>query len=102
MPTPGQIANRRLLIYLVAAAGIISFLFLSFSRARAPRSTGALAYSKTPIHHVDVQSDTLKGEAIMPKLGNETLKQVAIRTISFEQNGLSKTRWNRMFKHGPG
>jgi hypothetical protein len=81
MPTPVQIANRRLLVYLIAAAGIISFLYVSFTRHSGYAVRGGLAptadplaYGDTPIHHVKVESDTLKGGSIAPKLGNETLK----------------------------
>ena len=73
-PSHGALANRRLLAYLIAAAGLLSLLIL-LSTGRSPSPSSApLAYSKTPIHHVEVDSETLAGGAIMPKLGNETLK----------------------------
>ncbi len=78
MPTPGAIANRRLLIYLVVAAGIVGFLYAGFfgRRGAAAGGGGPIAYknSNTPIHHVDVGAETLKGDVVMGKLGNETLK----------------------------
>lgn len=71
MPSPGAVANRRLLVYLIAASGLVAFFFVFLSGSG---DRPALAYSQTPIHHVSVQGDTLKGGAIMGKLGNETLK----------------------------
>jgi hypothetical protein len=67
-PSPGAIANRRLLILIVSAVGILTFT-VGFLRHGGPTS-----YAHTPIHHVAVADETLKGEPIMPKLGNETLK----------------------------
>ena len=69
-PSAGAMANRRFLVLVLIAAGILSFLYVGWSRS----SESVIAYSKTPIHHVTVETDTLKGPAIMPALGNETLK----------------------------
>jgi len=84
-PSAGALANRRLLVYLLAAAGILSFLVISFSSpapsdhlaTTSSASTSKSAsddFSKTPIHQITVEDDVLKGGAIMPKLANETLK----------------------------
>lgn len=69
MPTPGAIANRRLAVYIVIAAGMLAFLWIFVT----PPDTTA-SYLRTPIHHVDVDKTTLHGDVIMPTLGNETLK----------------------------
>lgn len=86
MPSPGAVANRRLLLSLLLAAGLLSIFILSLSRHSPSDSpylpsslsstpnTPPLAYAQTPIHHVSVDKSTLAGGAIMPKLGNETLK----------------------------
>ena len=74
MPSPGAVANRRLLLSLLLAFAVASFLYVSVSNRSRPRSATPIAYTNEPIHHVTVDADTLKGEAIMPKMGNETLK----------------------------
>lgn len=65
-----SMANRRFLVLLIAAAGLLSLISLLFSRRQ---STGA-ALANTPIHHVSVDDTVLKGDAVMGKIGNETLK----------------------------
>lgn len=72
MPTPGAIANRRFLILLLAALGLISFTFILLFPPHT--SSPNPDYSTTPIHPIDAQENTLKGAAIMGTLGNETLK----------------------------
>ncbi|CAF9915469.1 MAG: hypothetical protein GOMPHAMPRED_000766 [Gomphillus americanus] len=75
MPSPGAMANRRLMVYIVGAIGILSIFFITFSRHGPTVSSNTpLAYAATPIHEVTVKKETLNGGAIMPKLGNETLK----------------------------
>ncbi len=74
MPSAGAIVNRRLLIIILSALGFITFTFLGLSRSRA----GDLSYANTPVHQVSVDDSTLKGGAIMPKLGNETLKYTSL------------------------
>ena len=74
MVSPGQLANRRLMVYLLAAAGIIVFIWVNLSSGNP--TNPPMAYSNTPIHHVTVAEDTLQGGSIAPKLGNETLKYV--------------------------
>jgi len=70
MPSHGAVANRRFLVLLIAAAGLIFFTIALFSN----HDTTALDYSTMPIPPVTVQDSTLKGDAIAGKLGNETLK----------------------------
>ena len=71
MPTPGTVPNRRFLILLVAAIGLVSLLSWTFSdRSSNPNAT----FSSVPIHQVSVADDVLKGDAIMGKIGNETVK----------------------------
>jgi FAD-linked sulfhydryl oxidase len=74
MPSHGAVANRRLLLYLLAAAGMLSLFMISFRKHSNTPPYSPLDYSKTPIHQVSVDKETLHGGAIMPKLGNETLK----------------------------
>ncbi|MCJ1408632.1 hypothetical protein MMC19_002707 [Ptychographa xylographoides] len=62
--------NRRFLILLLTAAAILCFTYLGLFRS----NHSSASYSKTPIHHVTVADSTLKGDAIMGKIGNETLK----------------------------
>ena len=84
MPSHGAVANRRFLVLLIAAAGLIFFTIALFSN----HDTTALDYSTMPIPPVTVQDSTLKGDAIAGKLGNETLKYVDITVasgLSFEK-----------------
>lgn len=67
MPSPGAMLNRRFLVLLIATAGFLTFSFVMLFR-RQP------SYGRVPIHRVDVSPETLGGDVIMPKLGNETLK----------------------------
>lgn len=70
MPTPGAISNRRFLVLLLAAIGLVSFFSVILSRHR----NSDAAFSSVPIHQVNVNDDTLKGDAIMGTVGNETVK----------------------------
>ena len=70
MPTPGTVPNRRFLLLLVAAVGLVSLLSWTFSG----RSNQDATFSSVPIHKVSVNDDVLKGDAIMGKIGNETVK----------------------------
>ena len=70
MPTPGTVPNRRFLLLLVAAVGLVSLLSWTFS-GRRNQDAG---FSSVPIHQVSVDDDVLKGDAIMGKIGNETIK----------------------------
>lgn len=79
MPSPGAMSNRRFLVLLLAVSGFLSFSFVFFFRQR-PIGTRAPNYGTVPIHHVNVSPETLSGNVIMPNLGNETLKWVAIDT----------------------
>jgi hypothetical protein len=77
MAPTGTMTNRRFLFLLLALIGILCFTLALLSR----QSDLDLAYSKTPIHHVTVDDSTLKGAAIMSKLGNETLKYASDRDL---------------------
>ena len=68
--TASAMLNRRFLILLLTAAAILCFTYLGLFRS----NHSSASYSKTPIHHVTVADSTLKGDAIMGKIGNETLK----------------------------
>lgn len=70
MPTPSTVPNRRLLLLLVAAVGLVSLLSWTFSA----RKNLDAAFSSVPIHQVSVDDNVLKGDAIMGKIGNETVK----------------------------
>ena len=70
MPTPGTVPNRRFLLLLITAVGLVSLLSWTFS---GPRNLNA-TLSSVPIHQVNVDDDVLKGDAIMGKIGNETVK----------------------------
>ena len=71
MPTPSTVPNRRFLLLLVAAIGLVSLLSWTFSdRSSNPNAP----FSSVPIHQVSVTDDVLKGDAIMGKIGNETVK----------------------------
>ncbi|KAM0794348.1 ERV/ALR sulfhydryl oxidase domain-containing protein [Usnea florida] len=70
MPTPSTVPNRRILVLLVAAIGLVSLLSWTFSARSNPDAT----FSSVPIHQVSVNDDVLKGDAIMGKIGNETIK----------------------------
>lgn len=62
--------NRRFLILLVAAVGLISLISLLFTRQQVPGST-----LNNPILHPGiVDSTVLNGDVITGKIGNETLK----------------------------
>ena len=74
MPSSGAVGNRRFILSFIIALTIASFLYFSVSSRTSPRSGTPIAYANTPIHQVTVDAETLKGGAIMPKLGNETLK----------------------------
>lgn len=84
MAPTGTMTNRRFLVLLLALIGILCFTLALLSRQSDPD----LAYSKTPIHHVAVDDSTLKGAAIMSKLGNETLKYASDK----ERGGIRLSR----------
>ncbi|MCJ1271657.1 hypothetical protein MMC22_011562 [Lobaria immixta] len=63
-------ANRRFLILLLAAIGLISLISLLFTR----QQNAGQAFINTPIHPVVLDSTVLKGDTISGKIGNETLK----------------------------
>ena len=71
MPSPTSTTNRRFLVLVVGAIGMIFLLSWTFSpRKRDPRTS----YATVPIHEISVDNEVLKGEVITSKIGNETLK----------------------------
>jgi hypothetical protein len=64
-----RIPRRQVLILALGAFAIFTFSFYGL-----PSKTPSFDFTNTPIHHVAVAPGTLMGGAIMPKLGNETLK----------------------------
>ena len=63
-------SNRRRLTLLLAALVFLIITFVGFSRHHDP----GVVYSNAPIYKVSVADSMLKGDAIMGKLANETLK----------------------------
>ena len=63
-------ANRRLLMLLIAAVAFVSVMSWAFSQPQNPDSK----FSSVPIHQVSVTDDVLKGDVISSKIGNETVK----------------------------
>lgn len=63
-------SNRRLLTLLLAALALLFITFVSFPR----HHDLGIFHSDVPVHKVSVADSTLKGGAIIGKLGNETLK----------------------------
>jgi hypothetical protein len=76
IPSPGAMANRRFLVLCIAAAGLLFLVYAGMLRRPSTAGADVGGYGSTPIHHVSVADETLKGAAVMPKLGNETLKYV--------------------------
>ncbi|KAL8917843.1 MAG: hypothetical protein Q9172_005665 [Xanthocarpia lactea] len=70
MPSQHSMGNRRLLLLIVSAVGILALLSLFFRSApqRNHFPTG------DPLNHLGVNPDILKGQAIAGKIANETIK----------------------------
>ncbi|KAI9677275.1 MAG: hypothetical protein M1829_002617 [Trizodia sp. TS-e1964] len=69
---PGVQPRKNIRFLLFSAILLFTFtIWLSFSEQPSRVSR---PYAAVPIHHVEVSEETLHGDAIMPKLGNETLK----------------------------
>lgn len=66
--------SKRFVILLVLASTTLVYFFISHFRSQpiGTRTPGASSY--VPAHHINIDSNTLTGHAIMPKLGNETAK----------------------------
>ena len=64
--------NRRTVVVLLGALGIISLLSILLGTGPSTTSPSIRA----PIHHVQVDDDVLKGDVISSKIGNETVKCV--------------------------
>ena len=69
-PQMGQ--PRRQAIVVTSVALFLALVFLYTFQKQA--GSDAQSYQNVPIHEVDVTSETMHGDVIMPKLGNETLK----------------------------
>jgi hypothetical protein len=69
--------NRRFLSLLLIAATFCALSFVLLFRNGNVGQGVVETFRDTPIHHVEVSTETLHGGAIMPKLGNETLKYVS-------------------------
>ena len=70
MPPQTSIANRRLLILIISAIGILSLLSVFFRSAPQRRHFP----SGDPLNHLNINPEVLKGEAIAGKIANETIK----------------------------
>ncbi|KAL8957385.1 MAG: hypothetical protein Q9193_005328 [Seirophora villosa] len=70
MPSQPSITNRRLLLLILSAIGILAFLNLFFrsapQRDHFPEGD--------PLNHLDLHPSVLKGEAVAGKIANETIK----------------------------
>lgn len=70
-------ANRQIIRRILIGASISLFLiFILFIRPQGPPSPAVRApgHLDKSAHHAPVNGEVLKGNAIMPKLGNETIK----------------------------
>lgn len=74
-------ANRQITRRIVISAAIsICLVFFLFIRPQGPpspaiRAPGHIAHNVAPAPGITIQEDTLlKGDVVMPKLGNETVK----------------------------
>ena len=70
MHRSGSMANRRFLVLLIATLGFLFTVSILFSHT----STQSAVFNNSQIHPVSVDKAVLKGDAIMGKIGNETLK----------------------------
>lgn len=70
MPPQTSIANRRLLLLIVSAIGILALLSLFFRSASQRRRFP----SGDPLNHLNINPEILKGEAIAGRIANETIK----------------------------
>ncbi|KAL9597409.1 MAG: hypothetical protein Q9219_005162 [cf. Caloplaca sp. 3 TL-2023] len=70
MPSQAGIANRRFLVLLVSAAGVLTLLSLFF------RSTPQTNHfpANDPLNHLNLNPEVLKGGVIAGKIANETIK----------------------------
>ena len=69
MPTASTAPNRRFLLLLTAVA-----FFLLLSWTFSGRNHPITGFKTIPVHQVSVSDEVLKGDAIMGKIGNETVK----------------------------
>lgn len=69
-PVPGAMASRRFLMLFMAAVAFVSVMSWAFS---SPRNVDS-KFSSVPFHQVSVNEEVLKGDAIMGKIENATVK----------------------------
>ncbi|KAI9814843.1 MAG: hypothetical protein M1832_005645 [Thelocarpon impressellum] len=67
-------AQPRRFALLLAGVAVFLLCTLALSSRRGAPDTPRASYADEPVQAVHVSAETLRGEAIMPKLGNETLK----------------------------
>ncbi|KAI9809917.1 MAG: hypothetical protein M1825_000350 [Sarcosagium campestre] len=70
---PAVQPRRRFVLLLVAVSFFVSFTFVYHFRSQP---IGVRTPHREPVtsHEIDISADTLHGDVIAPKLGNETLK----------------------------
>ncbi|KAL2049147.1 hypothetical protein ABVK25_010576 [Lepraria finkii] len=69
-PVPGAMATRRFLMLFMAVVAFVSVMSWAFS---SPRNADS-KFSSVPFHQVSVNEEVLKGDAIMGKIENATVK----------------------------
>ncbi|KAL8950822.1 MAG: hypothetical protein Q9222_003169 [Ikaeria aurantiellina] len=70
MPSQGSVANRRFLVLIVSAIGLLAFLSIFFRSA--PQRGHFLPGD--PVNELDLNPDALRGEVVAGKIANETIK----------------------------
>lgn len=68
--------TRRIFISAAISICLVFFLFIRPQGPPSPaiRAPGHIDHSVTPAPALTIQDETLKGEVVMPKLGNATAK----------------------------
>lgn len=75
MHPTASMKNRRFLTLLITALGLLALLSFTFSHSSATDQDNLQPHSgSAPIQEVHVSKDTLTGDVISSKIGNETLK----------------------------
>lgn len=72
---PSTQPRRSFLLLLILVSTLLSFTFVYHFRNRPIRVRDPLDH-RIPVEQIDLSEQTLRGEVIAPKLGNETLKYV--------------------------
>ncbi|KAL8700574.1 MAG: hypothetical protein Q9201_005368, partial [Fulgogasparrea decipioides] len=70
MPSQSNIANRRLLLFIVSAIGVLALLSIFF---RSAPQRGHFPPGD-PLNTLNINPEVLKGEVIAGKIANETVK----------------------------